>query len=180
MMSNKFCWLIEKLADIQKLGEKVILFSSIKRVQELLRVLIFEHFQITASIINGEVSASTRHDMINKFNKRDGFHVIILSTLAAGVGVNVTGANHVIHMSREWNPAKENQATDRVYRIGQTRDVHVYLPISVSSNFHTLDLKLDNLLEAKQRLATHVIVPSKEPSTISERELEFCVQEVLG
>ncbi len=71
-----------------------------------------------------------------------GFGVIVLSPLAVGFGVNIQAANHVIHFSRTWNPAKEDQATDRAYRIGQTRDVHVHYPIVSASNFKTFDEKL--------------------------------------
>ena len=67
--------------------------------------------------------------MIDQFNASEGFNTIILSPKAAGVGLNITSANHVIHYTREWNPAIESQATDRIYRIGQKKDVKVYYPI---------------------------------------------------
>ena len=78
--------------------------------------------------------------------------MIILSTLAAGAGLNVTAANHVFHFTRAWNPAKENQATDRAYRIGQERDVFVYCPTMVS-DFPTFELRLDQLMRRKASLA---------------------------
>lgn len=67
---------------------------------------------------------------------------LLCFAIAAGTGLNVTGANHVIHYSRHWNPAKEGQATDRAYRIGQTKDVYVYYPMAVSPNFQALDITL--------------------------------------
>ena len=78
---------------------------------------------------------------------------MILSPDAAGVGLNITGANHVIHYTRLWNPAKENQATDRVHRIGQTRPVTVYYPIIVGDGFHSVEERLDELLTEKKELA---------------------------
>lgn len=79
--------------------------------------------------------------------------MIILSPLAVGFGVNIQAANHVIHYTRTWNPAKEDQATDRAYRIGQRKDVHVYYPVVVGGDFMTFDEKLDLLLERKRTLS---------------------------
>ena len=73
-----------------------------------------------------------------------------MSPLAAGVGLNIPGANHVIHYSRHWNPAKEDQATDRVYRIGQEKEVFVYYPMAVTEKFKSFDLILDELLTKKK------------------------------
>ena len=175
--SGKFEWLASKLADIKTLDEKVILFSSVRRVQSMLRELVRMEFDMTPAVINGDVSGERRQGIIDHFNQAKGFRVIILSAKAAGVGVNVTGANHVIHMTREWNPAKENQATDRAYRIGQTRAVHVYVPVTRAPDFDTIDARLDTLLESKQRLATHVIRPSAEIG-VQWKELEACVKEI--
>ncbi len=72
---------------------------------------------------------------------------IILSPLAVGFGVNIQAANHVIHYTRHWNPAKEDQATARAYRIGATKDVHVYYPVIHADDFTTFDMKLHELLK---------------------------------
>jgi hypothetical protein len=82
---------------------------------------------------------------------------LILSPLAVGFGVNIQSANHVIHYTRTWNPAKEDQATDRAYRIGQTKDVHVYYPVVCADDFVTFDVKLDQLLELKRALAKDML-----------------------
>jgi hypothetical protein len=79
--------------------------------------------------------------------------VIILSPLAAGFGFNIQAANHVIHFTRMWNPAKEDQATDRAYRIGQCKEVFVYCPVVVAEDFITFDAKLHRLLEWKRSLS---------------------------
>ncbi len=103
----------------------------------MLQKVIYETFRISPpSIINGDTPSSKQKKkpvasyldsrQLTAFKNEDGFNVIIMSQLAAGVGLNVVGANHVIHYTRHWNPAKEEQATDRAYRIGQTIDVTVY------------------------------------------------------
>ena len=84
-----------------------------------------------------------------------------MSPIAAGVGLNVTAANHVIHYTRHWNPAKESQATDRAYRIGQNKDVHVYYPLAILENMDSFDIVLDNLLERKSSLASSTIFPTE-------------------
>lgn len=77
--------------------------------------------------------------------------------MAAGVGLNIQEANHVIHYMRHWNPAKEDQATDRAYRIGQQRDVNVYTPIVVGDGWKSLDQRLDELLEKKRAIAANML-----------------------
>jgi len=83
--------------------------------------------------------------------------VIILSPLAVGFGVNIQAANHVVHYTRTWNPAKEDQATDRAYRIGQQKDVYVYYPVVVADDFATFDVRLDELLTRKRELADDML-----------------------
>jgi SNF2 family DNA or RNA helicase len=160
--SAKMKFVRKKLREIAKDREKVILFSTPRMLQTFLAHLVEIDHGFKPEIINGDVAAYDRQGAVDEFNHSDGFNVIILSTQAAGVGLNVTGANHVIHVHREWNPAKENQATDRAYRIGQTRDVHVYLPIATYSgdDRESLDTKLDRVIASKKHLAERVIRPS--------------------
>ena len=87
---------------------------------------------------------------------------MILSPRAAGTGLNITGANHVFHYSRWWNPAVEKQATDRVYRIGQEKDVYIHYLITEDAERETVEEKLNRLLEEKKELAESIIVPNKE------------------
>jgi SNF2 family DNA or RNA helicase len=86
---------------------------------------------------------------------------MLLSPKAAGVGLTLTAANHVIHLSRWWNPAVEDQCTDRVYRIGQQRDVHVHLPIAVHPTYgeRSFDANLHRLLEKKRALSMGLFAP---------------------
>ena len=149
--SAKLSAVIEQLHRIRSVGEKAIIFTELREVQSCLAVFMREIFGLKPFIINGD--SDNRQRYIDKFSASDGFDVIILSTLAAGAGLNVTAANHVFHFTRAWNPAKESQATDRAYRIGQERDVFVYCPTVVSSDYATFDVRLDEMLRRKAELA---------------------------
>jgi SNF2 family DNA or RNA helicase len=88
--------------------------------------------------------------------------MIIMSPIAAGFGLNVVGANHVIHYTRHWNPAKEQQATDRVYRIGQTKDVHIYYPMgTLPTERSSFDEILNDRLKLKKALSDDIMFPSE-------------------
>ncbi len=160
--SPKLDWLLNQLLEIKNKNEKAIVFCEFRNVQCLLQHYIKEVFNLQADIINGDTSASSSHSAsrqkrIKAFQQKDGFNVIILSPVAVGFGVNIQAANHVIHYMRTWNPAKEDQATDRSYRIGQTKDVYVYYPVICGGDFVTFDERLDQLLEAKRSLAGDVL-----------------------
>ncbi|MCD2453805.1 SNF2-related protein [Methylicorpusculum oleiharenae] len=157
----KMAWLLETLSEIKSRGDKAIVFVEFHDLQRLIQRYIAHRFDIVPDIINGTTSASSkssdsRQKRIKAFQQKEGFGVIILSPLAVGFGVNIQGANHVIHYTRTWNPAKEDQATDRAYRIGQTKDVFVYYPV-VTADFTTFDMKLDNLLEWKRGLSNDML-----------------------
>lgn len=161
---------IDFMDTIKVKEEKVIIFTDRKDIQKMLQRVVFEKYGITAKIINGDTPSivarkkqgkQSRQSAIDEFQNEVGFNVIIMSPIAAGMGLNVTAANHVIHYSRHWNPAKESQATDRAYRIGQTKDVYVYYPIAVSKDFKSFDKTLDELLGRKNMLATSTIFPSE-------------------
>lgn len=149
--SPKLAWLLDHLEEVRKAGEKAIVFTELREAQAALYYFLKESFGLRPFIINGD--SQGRQAYIDKFSARDGFDVIILSTLAAGAGLNVTAANHVFHFTRAWNPSKESQATDRAYRIGQERDVFVYCPTVVADDFHTFEVRLDQLLKRKAGLA---------------------------
>lgn len=158
----KLDWLLGVLKEIRSRGEKALVFCEFKDIQRLLRHYIQEELGFAAEIVNGDTAASSKSDQsrqkrIQAFQSRPGFGVIILSPLAVGFGVNIQAANHVIHYTRTWNPAKEDQATDRAYRIGQEKDVHVYCPVVTAADFTTFDQKLDRLLELKRKLAEDML-----------------------
>lgn len=121
------------LRDIQARGEKALVFVDSRRLQKWLRVVMPAEFGLAEppACISGEVPGIRRQAMVNAFQGLPaGFAVILLSPRAAGVGLTLTAANNVIHLDRWWNPAVEDQCTDRVYRIGQTKAVQVSLPIA--------------------------------------------------
>jgi len=149
--SPKLAWLLEHLAQVKAAGEKAIVFTELREVQLALYYFLKQTFDIRPYIINGD--SQGRQGYIDKFSSKNGFDVIILSTLAAGAGLNVTAANHVFHFTRAWNPSKEAQATDRAFRIGQDRDVFVYCPTVVAEDFCTFEVRLDQLLKRKAGLA---------------------------
>lgn len=149
--SPKLAWLLVHLAAVKAAGEKAIVFTELREAQAALYYFLKEAFGIRPYIINGD--SQGRQGYIDKFSAKPGFDVIILSTLAAGAGLNVTAANHVFHFTRAWNPSKESQATDRAFRIGQERDVFVYCPTVVADDFCTFEVRLDQLLKRKAGLA---------------------------
>jgi hypothetical protein len=154
----KLHWLLETLQVIKEKNEKAIVFCEFRDMQAMLAHYIEQVFKLRPDIINGDVTAAatksdSRQKRITKFRTHPGFHIIILSPVAVGFGVNIQEANHVIHFTRTWNPAKEDQATDRAYRIGQTRRVYVYCPVVHAPEFTTFDVKLHSLLEHKRSLA---------------------------
>lgn len=149
--SPKMKWLIDHLHTVKESGEKAIVFTELREAQAALSYFLKQAFGIRPFVINGDTQG--RQGYIDRFSASEGFDVIVLSTLAAGAGLNVTAANHVFHFTRAWNPAKESQATDRAYRIGATKDVFVYCPSVVSSEFKTFEVRLDELLKKKSALA---------------------------
>lgn len=167
--------LFDILDEISFAGEKAIIFAINTKVQIHLAQWLNQRYGFTPRIVNGQTkavaenprhSSETRRAIIDSFQAAAGFNIIIMSPLAVGVGLTVVGANHAIHLERHWNPAKEAQATDRIHRIGQTRDVHVYLPLAVHPDVTSFDINLDTLLQSKMDLKDAVVVPGN-----IEREL---------
>ncbi|MDR5760696.1 DEAD/DEAH box helicase [Caballeronia sp. LZ035] len=163
--SPKMGWLVRTLktlaADVDG-QHKVILFCEFKELQLVLQRVIAAMFGFAPGIVNGDTAADprtmgNRQQLIDAFQISDGFNVIILSPLAVGFGVNIQAANHVVHFTRTWNPAKEDQATARAYRIGQTRTVTLYYPGVVSETYPSFDVRLDALLQRKRALAADML-----------------------
>lgn len=161
-VSPKMRWLMEQLESIKNRSEKVIIFTELRDIQLAIRLTILDKFGLNVTVVNGDTNASSekgpsRQGLIDAFQSKPGFGAIILSTSAVGFGVNVQAANHVIHFTRCWNPAKEDQATDRAYRIGQTKDVYVYYPTIAGVGFESFEQKLDKLLARKRALASDML-----------------------
>ena len=152
------------LDEIANLGEKALLFVEARWMQDFLVGALRRRFSLAEDVlvINGTVAGETRKARVDTFQDRAGFEVMILSPRAGGVGLTLTAANHVIHLSRWWNPAVEDQCTDRVFRIGQRRTVHVYLPIARHPDFgdYSFDMKLDSLMQGKREMNRRVLAPT--------------------
>lgn len=166
MESGKLSVTLALLDEIRSKGEKVILFMMTKRLQRVLKLWLDQIYGLDVAIINGDTKAvatkaedMTRKRLIGAFEARPGFHILIMSPVAAGVGLTVVGANHVIHLERHWNPAKEAQASDRVYRIGQQKDVYIHLPVVTHPQYDSFDVHLDRLLRGKLMLKDAVVTP---------------------
>lgn len=165
----KLATTLECLRNIKARSEKVLLFTRSLHMQDILARAIEFEFGIDVDILNGQVKRQgdskglkqTRKGIIERFRGRKGFDAIVLSPDVAGVGLTLVEANHVVHYGRWWNPAKESQATDRVYRIGQTREVHVYYPIARDPKkvFESFDEKLDAVIRRRRDLASEFLAP---------------------
>lgn len=112
--------------------------------------------------LHGGTKVEEREDLIRRFQAPHGPRLFILSLKAGGVGLNLTQANHVFHFDRWWNPAVENQATDRAYRIGQLRRVQVHKFVAIG----TLEERIDAMIESKKALAERIV--SVDESWVTE------------
>ena len=169
----KLSWLVSTLDEVRGKGEKALVFADRYCIQARIMELVEERFGVRVDCVNGKVEAGHRLAIVDRFNRSEGFQVLVLGPKAAGVGLNVTGANHVVHFTRHWNPAIESQATDRAYRIGQARPVFVYLPTMVHPRRRSIEESLHSLLAEKRALAEDVVVPTKVLNV--GRELERVV-----
>lgn len=162
--SARLSKVFEILSSISDSGEKALLFVESREMQGFLIGALRQKFSLPhdVMVINGAVSGKQRLARVNTFQERSGFDVMILSPKAGGVGLTLTAANHVIHLSRWWNPAVEDQCTDRAYRIGQTRPVHVHLPLARHPQLldQSFDLRLDELIDRKRRMNRTVLSPT--------------------
>jgi HJR/Mrr/RecB family endonuclease len=152
------------LDEIAGRREKALIFLESLDLQEHLALMIKTRYRLKKRPmqINGEVAGEKRQKMVDEFQAHLGiFEVMILSPRAGGVGLTLTSANNVIHLSRWWNPAVEDQCTDRVYRIGQDRTVHVYYPMAVHPHYgeSTFDELLNALLTRKRELSGRMLMP---------------------
>lgn len=171
--SGKLVGLINILDGVRARKEKAIIFAMSKDLQLLVTLWIRQTYGVHPHIINGDTAATSksnrpsRRRLIEEFESVAGFGVIVMSPIAAGTGLTVVGANHVIHLERHWNPAKEAQATDRAYRIGQEKDVHVYYPASIHPDRESFDVLIDRLLAQKVSVKDAVM----EQGELREEEL---------
>jgi SNF2 family DNA or RNA helicase len=163
--SGKFGRLREICETILEKREKVLIFTQFKEITEPLNVFLESIFNREGLVLHGSIPVAQRKKIVERFQSKEYVPFFILSVKAGGVGLNLTEANHVVHFDRWWNPAVENQATDRVFRIGQKKNVIVHKFITKG----TIEEKIDLMLEKKSALSESVIQSSKE-SWITEMD----------
>lgn len=157
--SGKLKLLIDLLEDVVADGECALIFTQFRDMGDLICDALAEHFGWRPKFLHGGLTANARGNMVEAFQSgADASPVFVLSLKAGGVGLNLTRANHVFHFDRWWNPAVEDQATDRAFRIGQERDVQVHKLVCGG----TLEERIDALIESKRQLSAAVIGESSE------------------
>ncbi|RKP50013.1 DEAD/DEAH box helicase [Cohnella endophytica] len=189
--SSKLERLLDMVKELREEGDRCLIFTQYIGMGEMLKLVLGHELQEPVLYLNGSTSKVARDRMIEQFQSgKDAIQglppsetppsVFILSLKAGGVGLNLTAANHVFHFDRWWNPAVENQATDRAYRMGQTRDVQVHKFISLG----TLEERIDEMLESKQQLSDNVISSSEgwitELSTDELKDLFTLRRDIVG
>ena len=167
--------LVELLESIFDAGESVLVFTQYVKVGERIKALIEKKFSRRVPFLHGGLTPSARDAQIAAFNSAESPTAFVLSLKAGGFGLNLTKATHVIHYDRWWNPAVENQATDRAHRIGQSRTVFVHLFISHG----TLEDRIDRILEEKRTIAGELVV-SGESFLLKMSDKEFARTVALG
>ena len=151
--SGKYQMLKELCTTIYEKRERVLVFTQYREMCEPLSQYLASIFHKEGYIINGSTPIKKRTEIVNKFQSEHYIPYIVLTVKAAGTGLNLTAANHVIHFDRWWNPAVENQASDRAYRIGQKKKVFVHKLVSTG----TIEEKIDELITSKQSLANNIL-----------------------
>ena len=129
--------------------EKALIFTQFKEVTTALQAFLGSVFGQPGLVLHGETPVKQRKDLVRQFQDDDNVPFFVLSVKAGGTGLNLTAASHVIHFDRWWNPAVENQATDRAFRIGQNKNVLVHKFICRG----TVEEKIDQMIEFKKQLA---------------------------
>jgi len=151
--SGKLARLLDLLNEIYEAGDRTLIFTQFAELGELLRGYLRERFYEDVLFLHGGTKARERDALIRRFQAPGGPTVFLLSIKAGGTGLNLTAASHVIHFDRWWNPAVENQATDRAFRIGQQRTVQVHKFLCSG----TLEEHIDEMIENKRALAENVL-----------------------
>jgi SNF2 family DNA or RNA helicase len=179
--SGKLARLAEMLEEVLAVGERALVFTQFTEMGTIIQRHLQETFGVEVLFLHGGVSKKQRDALVARFQADGpGPPVFVLSLKAGGTGLNLTAANHVFHFDRWWNPAVENQATDRAFRIGQTRGVQVHKFLCAG----TLEDKIDVLIEGKQEIAGKVVGSGEgwltELSTAELKDIFALRQEAFG
>ena len=163
---------VEILKEIKPAGERVLVFIEHRDMQFRFAEIVRYMFGLQRiDVINGDTSIPRRQEIVNRFQRHlladDGFDMLILGPKAAGTGLTLTAATHVIHLSRWWNPAVEEQCNDRVHRIGQARPVSVHIPMALHPELgaQSFDCLLQSLMQRKRKLAEQALWPMGDTSS---------------
>ena len=171
--SGKFGLLREICETIYEKRERVLIFTQYREITQFLADYLSEIFHQDGLILHGGTQIKKRTEMVEAFNGTDYIPFMVLSVKAAGVGLNLAAANHVIHFDRWWNPAVENQATDRAYRIGQSKNVIVHKFVTKG----TIEERIDEIINNKKTLAESVIGTGEQWITeLSDQEIISMMQ----
>jgi non-specific serine/threonine protein kinase len=146
--SGKFARLRDIVEEIAARQEKALVFTQFREATARLASFLAAVFGRPGLVLTGETPVRARKDLVRRFQEDEDVPFFVLSLKAGGAGLNLTGASHVIHFDRWWNPAVENQATDRAFRIGQTRNVLVHKFVCRG----TVEDRIDKMIESKQAL----------------------------
>ncbi len=158
--------LVQLATDIVANGEQCLIFTQYIGMGQLLQYLFRELYEIDVPFLTGSMPKQQRDRLVESFQQGE-FPIFLLSLKAGGTGLNLTAANHVLHADRWWNPAVENQATDRAYRIGQTQFVQVHKFITIG----TVEEKIDKMLSIKSALSEELIQSSQWLTQLDDAEL---------
>jgi SNF2 family DNA or RNA helicase len=146
--------LAEMLEEVITEGDRALIFTQFASWGHLLKPYLEKYFSQEVLYLHGGTPQAQRQNLVERFqNDPQSPNLFILSLKAGGTGLNLTRANHVFHVDRWWNPAVENQATDRAFRIGQTRNVQVHKFVCTG----TLEEKINAMMEDKQQLAEQTV-----------------------
>jgi superfamily II DNA or RNA helicase len=162
--SARFRVLFKVLDQASKAGERVLVFLDLHKGQRVLSELIRARYRLKEhpKVINGDTATKALNAIKSEFQEGRGFAVLLLGPRSAGFGLTLTAANHVVHLNRWWNPAVEDQCSDRVYRLGQDKDVFIHIPIAVHPALKeaSFDEVLDEMLARKRALISEIVVPT--------------------
>lgn len=164
--STKLERIVQMAAEIVDNGEQCLIFTQYIGMGQLLQHCFSELYNVDAPFLTGAMPKQQRDRLVEAFQAGD-FPIFILSLKAGGTGLNLTAANHVLHADRWWNPAVENQATDRAYRIGQTQFVQVHKFVTIG----TIEEKIDKMLVQKSALSEELIQSSQWLTELEDQEL---------
>ncbi len=156
--SGKLMRLSEMLEEALAVNDRALVFTQFVEMGHLLQQHLRDTLGVDVLFLHGGTTATGRDQMVQAFQSEDGPPIFVLSLRAGGSGINLTQANHVFHFDRWWNPAVENQATDRAFRIGQTRNVQVHKFVVAG----TLEERIHDLIESKQALAEQIVGSGEE------------------